>query len=132
MSAGGLSSARLTRMHDVMAGYVERGDLPGLVTAVSRRGATHVDVIGMQALDGSAPMRRDTIFRISSMTKPIMAVATLLLIEECKLRLQPRVFLQRVFLQMVIFRWSSQAQRLPDGSERSDTHGAAPSGSRKR
>ncbi len=38
MSAGGLSSARLARMREVMAGYIERGELPGLVTAISRRG----------------------------------------------------------------------------------------------
>lgn len=37
MSTGGLSEARLGRMHDVMAGHVERGEVPGLVTLVSRR-----------------------------------------------------------------------------------------------
>jgi hypothetical protein len=45
MSNGGLSKARLGRMHDVMSGYVESGHLPGLITLVSRRGDTHVDVI---------------------------------------------------------------------------------------
>ena len=65
MRTGGLSKARLIRMHDVMAGYAERGEVPGLVTLVSRRGEVHVDAIGMQALGGSAPMRRDTIFRIA-------------------------------------------------------------------
>src|SRR5436309_2241429 len=49
MSIGGLSGARLARMHDVMAGYVERGEVPGLVTLVSRRGEVHVDAIGTQA-----------------------------------------------------------------------------------
>src|SRR6266478_2446239 len=87
MSTAGLSKARLGRMHDVMAGYVERGEVPGLVTLVSRRGEVHVDVIGTQAIGDSPPMRRDTIFRISSMTKPIIAVATMILVEECKLRL---------------------------------------------
>src|SRR6266852_5545937 len=76
MGTGGLSKARLGRMHDVMAGYVERGDVPGIVTLVSRRGEVHVDAIGMKASGGSAPIRRDTIFRISSMTKPITAAAT--------------------------------------------------------
>jgi len=47
-------------MHEVMAGYVERGDVPGLVTLVSRRGETRVDAIGMQAVGGRDPMRRDT------------------------------------------------------------------------
>lgn len=91
MSTGGLSKARLGRMHDVLAGYVERGEVPGLVALVCRRGEAHVEVIGAQAAGGDAPMRRDTIFRISSMTKPITAVATMLLVEECKLRLDDPV-----------------------------------------
>jgi CubicO group peptidase (beta-lactamase class C family) len=91
MSAGGLSKARLGRMHDVMAGYVERGEVPGLVTLVSRRGEVHVDAIGMKAVEGLDPIRRDTIFRISSMTKPITAAATMILVEECKVRLDEPV-----------------------------------------
>jgi CubicO group peptidase (beta-lactamase class C family) len=91
MSNGGFSRARLGRMHGVMAGHVERGDVPGLVTLVSRRGETHVDAIGMKAIGGGDPMRRDTIFRITSMTKPITAAATMILVEECKLRLDEPV-----------------------------------------
>ena len=91
MSTAGLSRVRLGRMHDVMAGYVERGEVPGLVTLVSRRGEVHVDVIGTKAIADTDPMRRDTIFRISSMTKPIIAVATMILVEECKLRLDEPV-----------------------------------------
>jgi CubicO group peptidase (beta-lactamase class C family) len=91
MSTGGLSRARLARMHDFMVSYVERGDVPGLVTLVSRRGEVHVDVIGMQAFKDPSPMRRDTVFRISSMTKPVTAVATMILVEECKLQLDEPV-----------------------------------------
>jgi CubicO group peptidase (beta-lactamase class C family) len=91
MSTAGLSGARLGRMHDFMAGYVERGEVPGLVTLVSRRGEVHVDAIGTQAFADPTSMRRDTIFRISSMTKPIIAVATMILVEECKLRLDEPV-----------------------------------------
>lgn len=91
MSTGGLSEARLRRMHDVMTGYVERGDVPGIVTLVSRRGEVHVNTVGMQAVGGSIPMRRDTIFRISSMTKPVTAVAAMILVEECRLRLDEPV-----------------------------------------
>ncbi len=91
MRTGGLSTARLGRMHEVMAGYVGRGEVPGIVTLVSRRGETHVDAIGTMAVCGSEPMRRDTIFRITSMTKPITAVATMILVEECKLRLDEPV-----------------------------------------
>ena len=91
MSTGGLSRARLGRMRNVMAGYVERGDVPGIVTLISRRGETHVDAIGAKAFGGSDPIRRDTIFRISSLTKPIAAVGTMILVEECKLRLDESV-----------------------------------------
>ncbi len=91
MNNAGLSRARLARMHDVMAGYVERGEVPGLVMLVSRHGEVHVDALGTQAIGDSTPMRRDTIFRISSMTKPITAVATMMLVEECKLRLDDPV-----------------------------------------
>jgi CubicO group peptidase (beta-lactamase class C family) len=91
MTAGGLSKVRLDRMHDVMASHVERGEVPGLVTLVSRRGEAHVDVIGKKALGGGEPMRRDTIFRIASMSKPVAAAAAMILVEECKLRLDEPV-----------------------------------------
>jgi hypothetical protein len=55
VSAGGLSKARLRHMHDVMAGYVERGNVPGLLTLVSRRGKVHVEAIGSRD-----PIRRDS------------------------------------------------------------------------
>ena len=91
MSTSGLSQARLGRMHDVMTGYVERREMPGLVTLVSRRGEIHVDLIGKQAFGESSPMQRNTLFRISSMTKPIIAAATMILVEECKVRLDEPV-----------------------------------------
>ncbi len=86
-STGGLSKGRLSRMHDVMAGHVSRGQVAGLVTLVSRRGEVHVEAIGAMAVGGSAPMRRDTIFRIASVTKPVTAAAALILVEECKVGL---------------------------------------------
>lgn len=89
--SGEFSRARLERMHDVMAGHVESGFVPGLVTLLSRRGETHVDVIGTTAFDSEAPMRRDTMFRIASVTKPIVAAAAMILVEECRLRLDDPV-----------------------------------------
>jgi CubicO group peptidase (beta-lactamase class C family) len=91
MSTGGLSKARLARMRDVMTGYVERGDVPGLVALVCRRDEVHVNAIGTRALGGGDAMQRDTIVRITSMTKPITAVAAMILVEECKLRLDEPV-----------------------------------------
>jgi CubicO group peptidase (beta-lactamase class C family) len=91
MSNGGLSRARLARMHDVMSDHVARGQVPGLVALISRRGETHVDAIGMKAIGGREPMQRDTIFRIASMSKPITAAAAMILVEEAKLRLDDPV-----------------------------------------
>jgi CubicO group peptidase (beta-lactamase class C family) len=90
-TGAGLSAARLERLNAVMAGHVEQGDAPGLVTVVRRRGETHVEAIGTTEVDGSEPMRRDTIFRIASVTKPITAVAAMILVEECVLRLDDPV-----------------------------------------
>ncbi len=90
MSKGGFSGARLYRMREVMAGHVGRGHAPGIVTLVSRRGETHVDAVGTKTVGGD-PMRRDTIFRIASMTKPVAAVAAMILVEECRLRLDDPV-----------------------------------------
>ena len=91
MRAGGLSKARFGRLHDVMASYVERGAVAGIVTLVSRGGEVHRDAIGRTALDGDDPMRPDTLFRIASMTKPVAAVAAMILVEEAKLRLDDPV-----------------------------------------
>ena len=82
---------KLDRLHDVMAGHVERGYVPGLVALVSRHDEVHVEVIGTTAIDGREPMRRDTIFRITSMTKPVTAVAAMILVEEGRLRLDDPV-----------------------------------------
>ncbi|HWY25059.1 MAG TPA: serine hydrolase domain-containing protein [Nevskia sp.] len=90
MSSGGFSQARWRRMHEVMARHTEEGKVPGLVALVSRRGETRVEHAGVLATDG-APVRRDSIFRISSMSKPVTAVAALILLEECRLRLDEPV-----------------------------------------
>lgn len=91
MTIGGLSTERLARLRSVMRERVERGDAPGFVTAISRRGETQIDTIGVKTLGTDDVMRRDTLFRIASITKPIMAVATLSLIEETRLRLDDPV-----------------------------------------
>ncbi len=90
MSGGGLSEARLRRMREAMAGHVESGEVSGIVTLISRRGDVHVDTIGAKSIGGE-PMRRGTIFRIASMTKPVAAVAAMILVEECELRLDDPV-----------------------------------------
>jgi CubicO group peptidase (beta-lactamase class C family) len=85
-----LSKAGFDRLRGVMAGHVERGDLPGLVMLASRHGEVHVDAIGRLAFEGS-PMTRDSIFRITSMTKPVTAAAAMILVEEGRLQLDDPV-----------------------------------------
>jgi CubicO group peptidase (beta-lactamase class C family) len=78
-------------MHDTLRRHVESRRLPGLVAVISRRGADHVDAIGTLAFDRTAAMRPDTISRLASVTKPVTAVAAMILVEECKLRLDDPV-----------------------------------------
>ncbi|WP_050514519.1 serine hydrolase [Streptomyces rimosus] len=87
----GLSDAGLRRMRDVLAGHVESGAVPGLVALIARGGDTHVEAMGTLHEGGGAPMERNTIFRLASVTKPVTAVATMILVEECRLRLDDPV-----------------------------------------
>jgi CubicO group peptidase (beta-lactamase class C family) len=74
-----------------MAGRVAKGEMPGIVTLVARGEDVHVDAIGVMAFGGKESIRRDTIFRIASMTKPILATATMILVEDGKLALDEPV-----------------------------------------
>ncbi|HEV8173171.1 MAG TPA: serine hydrolase domain-containing protein [Actinoplanes sp.] len=71
-----------TRLHEAMAVRVERGEFPGIVTLVARDDDVRVDAIGVTEFGGDVPMRRDAVFRIASLTKPIMAAATMILVED--------------------------------------------------
>ncbi|MFJ9615048.1 serine hydrolase domain-containing protein [Streptomyces noursei] len=83
----GFSEAGLRRMREVLAGHVDSGRIPGLVALVGRGEETHVEALGTMRHDGGAPMRRDTIFRMASTTKPVAVAATMVLLDECRLRL---------------------------------------------
>ena len=69
------------RLADIVEAAVARGDAPGVVTAVSRGDETHVKAAGAMAI-GGPPMRPDTVFRISSITKPVTAAVVLSLADE--------------------------------------------------
>jgi CubicO group peptidase (beta-lactamase class C family) len=86
LSMGGLSKKRLERLHSGLSGFVERREIPGLVALVSRDDDVHVETLGTLSMDNDAPMQRDTIFRIASLTKLVTAVAAMILVEECRLR----------------------------------------------
>ena len=85
------SRAGLDRLHHAMAARVAKGELPGMVTLVARGDDVAVDTIGTMAFDSEEPMRRDAIFRITSMTKPVLAVATMMLVDDGKLALDEPV-----------------------------------------
>ncbi|XYI01945.1 serine hydrolase domain-containing protein [Sorangium sp. So ce1128] len=91
MGESGFSEAGLERMRAAMAAHVQRGDLPGVVTVVSRGGATRAEAIGKMAFGDAGPVQRDTIFRIASLTKPIAGAATMMLVEDGTLRLDEPV-----------------------------------------
>jgi CubicO group peptidase (beta-lactamase class C family) len=80
----GMSSARLARLDEVMKRrYVDGGYLPGLLTYVYRKGhLVHTGMCGQMDLERGKKMREDAIFRIYSMSKPITAVALIMLVEE--------------------------------------------------
>jgi CubicO group peptidase (beta-lactamase class C family) len=82
-----LRESGLRRLHDAMSARVDRGELPGLVILLARGSEVWVDPIGTVAFDSTEPMRRDTLFRIASLTKPIVAAATMKLIEAGALNL---------------------------------------------
>lgn len=91
MNTSAPSQAGLDRLHQAMAARVEKGELPGIVTLVAQGDDAHVDTIGAMAFGDHRPLRRDTVFRITSMTKPILATATMLLIEDGRLALDEPV-----------------------------------------
>jgi len=91
MKTAGLSKPGLKRLHQVMSGHVERKEIPGLVALVSHHDDVHVEVLGTMSLGDPAPMTRNAIFRIASLAKPITAVAAMILIEECRLRLDESI-----------------------------------------
>jgi CubicO group peptidase (beta-lactamase class C family) len=85
---GGFSPEGLKAVTAAMQAAIDRGDAAGVVTLLYRHGEiAQVDSVGFQDEAAKTPMRRDTIFRIASMTKPIVSVATLILVEDGKLTL---------------------------------------------
>lgn len=91
-SAYRLDPATLAMVRPVLQGFVDRGEIAGVVTLASLRGEiVQADAIGWSDLETRAPMRNDTLFRIASMTKPITSVAALMLLEEGRIALDEPV-----------------------------------------
>lgn len=92
MTSTGFSSTGLRRLHDVLARHVDSGKIPGVVALVSRGGGEpHVETIGTMRHDGGPAVQRDTIFRMASTSKPVSIAAAMVLLDECRLRLDDTV-----------------------------------------
>lgn len=88
----GLCPDRLQRLLDVLKGDVDSGRLPGAVVLVARRGKLALfESLGQRDPATGSPMNRDAIFRIYSMTKPVVSVAVMMLMEQGKLLLSDPV-----------------------------------------
>lgn len=84
----GLSKERLSRIRSVIDTEINTNRMPGAVVLVARKGAiVYAESLGWQNKDAAVPMKRDTIFRAYSMTKPLVSVVTMMLVEEGKLQL---------------------------------------------
>jgi CubicO group peptidase (beta-lactamase class C family) len=87
----GFDPGRVARLGEVMAGHVERGAVGGVAWLAARDEDVEIGVAGTLTRGEPAPVQRDSIFRIASMSKPVTAVAALILLEECRLRLDDPV-----------------------------------------
>jgi len=89
---GGLDPDRLTLIRQRMQEYVDQHQASGIVTLVGNRGQlAHLEAVGVRDLETGDPMRIDTIFRIASMTKPVTAIAVVMLEEEGRLSIEDPV-----------------------------------------
>jgi len=84
----GFSSERLHRVTELVQRHIDAGSFSGAVTLVARNGRiAHFEAQGLMDIESRTPMRKDAIFRIMSMTKPVVGVSIMMLIEEGKVRL---------------------------------------------
>ena len=84
----GFSSERLQRIHDLVQRHITAGSFSGAVTLVARNGRiAHLEAHGLMDLESRKPMQKDAIFQIMSMTKPVVGVSIMMMIEEGKVRL---------------------------------------------
>jgi CubicO group peptidase (beta-lactamase class C family) len=84
----GLSSERLQRIHTLVQRHMDLGDITGAVMLVARKGQiAFVEAQGTMDVETKQPMARDTVFRLASMTKPVIGTAVMMMLEEGKLQL---------------------------------------------
>ena len=84
----GLSSERLHRINELIQRHIDAGTFSGAVTLVARQGrVVHLEAQGLMDIESRKAMQKDAIFRIMSMTKPVVGVSIMMMIEEGKVRL---------------------------------------------
>ena len=84
----GLSAERLHRINDLIQRHIDAGTFSGAVTLVARQGRiAHLEAQGLMDIESRKPMQKDAIFRIMSMTKPVVGASIMMMIEEGKVRL---------------------------------------------
>ncbi len=88
----GLSTDRLQRIHQTIQRHMDEHQISGAVTLVARKGrVAHLEAHGLMDVDSKKPMAKDSIFRVWSMSKPVVGVSILMLMEEGKIRLNDPV-----------------------------------------
>jgi CubicO group peptidase (beta-lactamase class C family) len=88
----GLSSQKLARVTDVIKAEIAKGRYPGAVGLVARRGkVAYFEALGQRDPQAGAPMTKDAIFRLYSMTKPFASVAAMMLVEDGRILLSDPV-----------------------------------------
>ncbi|WP_328889307.1 serine hydrolase domain-containing protein [Streptomyces sp. NBC_00316] len=80
-----------TDLHEILHAHVSKGPVPGAVGLVARGDRVEVQATGSADAEGTVPMARDSIFRIASMTKPIVAAAVMMLVEDGRIALDDRI-----------------------------------------
>ncbi|HTG12519.1 MAG TPA: serine hydrolase domain-containing protein, partial [Candidatus Eisenbacteria bacterium] len=111
----GLSTERLNKVTAMLKADVEKGVIPGAILLVARHGKiAWFDTVGSRNPETKAPMTRDSIFRIYSMSKPITSVAAMVLFEDGKFNLSEPVS-----------KYIPQLGGLKVGVEKSDADGKA-------
>jgi CubicO group peptidase (beta-lactamase class C family) len=84
----GMSAQKLGRIATAFKQEIDAGKFPGAVMLVARRGKlVYAEAVGMQDQASGTPMAKDSLFRIYSMTKPLVSVAAMMLVEESRLQL---------------------------------------------
>ena len=88
----GMSAPKLAHIKEAFAQEIDKGNLPGVVVMVARRGKlVYTETVGFQNKEAGKALSKDAIFRIYSMTKPLVSVGAMMLVEDGKMQLNDAV-----------------------------------------